>query len=156
MIIAVEAAAASSATTYTSFWNAVVRGKPLLNGRVSRKAKRIWMPVCATRSSCSRSAKFRSQRCFSSSWPRWRFSRVMTPGLARVGDHRNVAGRTCSGLLRDQVAHRLLGALGDRVALLVALDHPWIHVRPPGHGRGVAEPVGDLLHGVRDGLLALG
>src|SRR4051794_17534060 len=61
-----------------SFWKEVVLGKPLLNGRVSRNAKRIWIPVCATRSSCSRSPKLRSQRCLSPSAPMWRFSDVIS------------------------------------------------------------------------------
>ncbi len=63
--MAVANAADINATTYTSRWRVVVLGNCALNGSVSRNAKRICTPVCATRSSWSRSAKLRSQRCFS-------------------------------------------------------------------------------------------
>src|ERR1700759_3225627 len=77
-----------------TFWNSVVFGKPLLNGRVSRKANRICTPVCATRSSCSRSAKLRSQRCRSDS-PR------------RRGSSRVIAARPPATVLEDSRAFRL-------------------------------------------------
>ena len=48
-------AAAISVTTYSHRWKSVISGKRLLKAMVSKNAKRICVPVCATRSSWSSS-----------------------------------------------------------------------------------------------------
>src|SRR3954453_22478046 len=65
--IAADIPATSRAVKYTPRWKLVTFSKPLLNGTVSRKAKRICVPFCDTRSSWSRSSKLRSRRSASDS-----------------------------------------------------------------------------------------
>src|SRR3954453_3644598 len=65
--IAADIPATSRAVKYTPRWNLFSFSKPLLNGTVSRKAKRICVPFCDTRSSWSRSSKLRSRRSASDS-----------------------------------------------------------------------------------------
>ena len=56
-------AEATRVDTYTTRWNVSMAAKRSMNDNVSRNAKRICTPVCATRSSCSSSVKLRSARC---------------------------------------------------------------------------------------------
>src|SRR4051794_35509795 len=56
-------AAASSVPKYTLRWNEVTSAKRWVNGTPSRNANRIWVPVWATRTSCSSSAMRRACRC---------------------------------------------------------------------------------------------